>query len=156
MLSRIVKDADVLSGSVLAALGVYIIVEASQWTAYNAGGPGPGFFPIWYGLAIVGLSLALVAGKILSGKEAEGTGIDWSGAPRVLGTWAMFTVAAALLQPLGFVLSFGLLTFLLVTVTFRQSLLTALLTATGCTGLFYLIFPLALGVSLPTGPFGAF
>jgi hypothetical protein len=68
----------------------------------------------------------------------------------------MFTVAAALLQPLGFVLSFGLLTFLLVTVTFRQSLLTALLTATGCTGLFYLIFPLALGVSLPTGPFGAF
>jgi hypothetical protein len=68
----------------------------------------------------------------------------------------MFTASAALLQPLGFVLSFGLLTFLLVTVIFRQSLLAGFVTATGCTGLFYLIFPLALGVSLPTGPFGAF
>jgi len=156
MLSRIARDADVLSGSVLAALGVYIMIEASQWTAYSPDGPGPGFFPIWYGLAIVGLSLALVASKIFSGKEAEGEGIDWSGAPRALGTWVMFTAAAALMQPLGFVLSFGLLTFLLVTVIFRESLVAGLLTAMGCTAGFYLIFPVALGVNLPAGPFGAF
>jgi putative tricarboxylic transport membrane protein len=156
MLHRILKDADVLSGSVLAALGVYIIVEASEWTAYSPGGPGPGFFPIWYGLGIVGLSLALVASKIVNAKDAEDKGIDWSGAPRALGTWAMFAACAALLQPLGFVLSFGLLTFFLVAVIFRRSLLTALLTAIGCTAGFYLIFPLALGVDLPAGPFGAF
>ena len=156
MISRILKDADVLSGSVLAALGIYIMIEASQWTAYSPGGPGPGFFPIWYGLAIVGLSLALVASKIFNAKEADGQGIDWSGAPRALGTWAMFTASAVLLKQIGFVLSFGLLTFFLVTVIFRQSLLTALLTAIGCTAGFYLVFPLALGVDLPAGPFGAF
>ena len=156
MLSRIAKDADVLSGSVLAALGVYIMIEASEWTAYNAGGPGPGFFPIWYGLAIFGLSLGLVASRIFNAKETDGRGIDWSGAPRALGTWAMFAAAAALLETLGFVLSFGLLTFLLVTVIFRESLVAGLLTAMGCTAGFYLIFPVALGVNLPAGPFGAF
>ena len=156
MISRILKDADVLSGSVLAALGIYIMIEASQWTAYSPGGPGPGFFPIWYGLAIVGLSLALVASKIFNAKEADGQGIDWSGAPRALGTWAMFTLFAILLKPIGFVLSFGLLTFFLVAVIFRQSFLTAVLTAIGCTAGFYLVFPVALGVNLPAGPLGAF
>jgi len=156
MLSRIVKDADVLSGSVLAALGVYIIMEASQWEAYTAGGPGPGFFPIWYGLAIVGLSLGLVVSKIVNGKGEEEGGIDWSGAPRALGAWAMFAAAGALLQPLGFVLSFALLTFFMVVVVFRQSVLTALLTALGCTAGFYLVFPVALGVDLPASPFGVF
>jgi putative tricarboxylic transport membrane protein len=156
MLSRIVRDADVLSGSVLAALGIYIVMEASKWEAYTAGGPGPGFFPIWYGAAIIALSLGLIASKVFNSGDGEGKSIDWSGASRVLGTWAMFAISAALLEPLGFVLSFSLLTFFLVTVTFGQSILVALLTTVGCTGLFYLIFPVALGVTLPVGPLGVF
>jgi putative tricarboxylic transport membrane protein len=154
MLSRIVRDADVLSGSVLAALGIYIVTEASKWEAYTAGGPGPGFFPIWYGVGIVALSLALVASKIFGAANSEGKGIDWTGAWRVLGTWAMFAISAALLEPLGFVASFALLTFFLVTVTFGQSILVAVLTTVGCTGVFYLVFPVALGVTLPVGLLG--
>jgi hypothetical protein len=68
----------------------------------------------------------------------------------------MFAACAALMQPLGFVLSFGLLTFFLVAVIFRQSFLAALITTIGCVGAFYLVFTVALGVDLPAGPFGAF
>ena len=51
---------DVVSGAVLAALGVYIISEARQWNYVGPEGPGPGFFPLWYGIAMVILSLWLV------------------------------------------------------------------------------------------------
>jgi putative tricarboxylic transport membrane protein len=65
-----------------------------------------------------------------------------------------FVSAAALLKPLGFVISFALLTFFIIAVLFRRPLRNAALTAVLTAAAFYLIFPLALGVSLPTGWLG--
>ena len=56
---------DFWSGLALAGLGAYIIAEAAQWEYLGQDGPGPGFFPLWYGIAMVALSLGLVASSVL-------------------------------------------------------------------------------------------
>ena len=45
------------SAAALAALGVYVFMEAWNWPYYNDDGPGPAFFPLWYGAGMVVLSL---------------------------------------------------------------------------------------------------
>ena len=65
-----IKTGDIVSGGVLTGLGVYIIVEAKGWEYLGPDGPGPGFFPLWYGIAMVALALLLVATS-LRGRGGE-------------------------------------------------------------------------------------
>ena len=51
---------DFWSGIALAALGSFIVNEARQWDYMTPEGPGAGFFPMWYGIAMVLLSGFLV------------------------------------------------------------------------------------------------
>jgi putative tricarboxylic transport membrane protein len=147
------RDADVISGAVLAALGVYIVTRAQDWAYSGPDGPGPGFFPTWYGVGIIALSLLLIGNKIAGGRSENGA-FDWQGTGRALMAWGAFAACAWLLKPLGFILSFGLLVFFIVKVIFGRSLVSAGLTAVGTTAAFYLVFSAALGVSLPTGVLG--
>jgi hypothetical protein len=75
-------------------------------------------------------------------------------AARALGAWSAFVVALIFLPLLGFGLSLGLLTAFLILVLDRRSPWTALAVALGLSFGFHLIFVVALGVSLPVGPFG--
>jgi len=150
----IFKDGDVISGAVLAALGVYIVMQSLAWEYSGPDGPGPGFFPFWYGVAMVALSLFLVVNAVRrSGGEREGS-IDWPATRRALSTWAAFALSVALMNWLGFLLSFALLTFFIVAVVFRRSLIAAGVTAVVTALGFYLVFPVALSLELPTGLFG--
>ena len=144
---------DVVSGAVLAALGAYIVSEAWRWDYSTAEGPGPGFFPTWYGIAMVVLSLVLVLRSGFSTDAAEQT-TDWTGIGRALIVWAAFAVCVALIKPLGFLLALVLLTLFIVAVMYGQSLKVALAVAVGNAAGFYLIFGLALQLSLPAGPLG--
>ena len=76
----LVRDGDVISGAVLSALGLYIFLQAHQWDYSGPDGPGPGFFPTWYGLGMIALSLAMIGQRIRRGALAAGT-IDHRGAP---------------------------------------------------------------------------
>jgi putative tricarboxylic transport membrane protein len=136
--------ADCWSGLVLGGLGAYIIVEASRWEYLGADGPGPGFFPLWYGIAMVGLSLALVFSSLKTQDR-----IDWSGAGRAFATWFALVVAVALLKVAGFVVCFAALTFFIIAVMYRRPWKVAATAAIAATAAFYLVFPLALGVRLP-------
>jgi len=91
---------DVVSGAVLAALGVYIISEARQWNYVGPEGPGPGFFPMWYGIAMVVLSLWLVVVSAVRPAVA-GAKVDWKGVGRAMLVWAVFALCTALLKLLG-------------------------------------------------------
>lgn len=144
---------DVVSGAVLAALGAYIVSEAWRWDYSTAEGPGPGFFPLWYGIAMVVLSLVLVLQSGFSAKTSEKT-VDWTGIGRALMVWAAFAVCVALMKPLGFLIALALLTLFVVTVMYGQSLKVALAAAVGNAAGFYLIFGLALQIDLPAGPLG--
>ena len=69
------KSGDLWSGLALAALGVYIIVQARQWDYLTPEGPGAGFFPLWYGVAMVALAAVLVVSQ-LRRRSSGGTAID--------------------------------------------------------------------------------
>ena len=136
--------ADFWSGLALGGLGAYIIVTASRWEYLGQDGPGPGFFPLWYGIAMSALSLLLVVTSF--SKRGK---IDWADAPRALATWAAFAVMCAGFKLIGFLPAFALLTFFIVAVMYRRPLVAAATVSVALTAGFYLLFPLALGVKLP-------
>jgi putative tricarboxylic transport membrane protein len=154
LLRRLLRDSDVVAGALLAALGAFIVSESVKWEYMGFDGPGPGFFPFWYGLAITALSLSLALVRVRKLKTETAAGADWPAIGRALATWAVFVVAVALMRPLGFVLSFALLTLVLVRVQFGRPWTTACLAAIGLAAGFYILFPLALDVPLPTGWLG--
>lgn len=137
------RSPDFWSGLVLAALGGYIVVEARGWQYLGPDGPGPGFFPLWYGLAMLALSLVLVFSR------KENQKVEWKGAGRAFAAWGAFAVSVAVLKLVGFLISFAVLTFFIVAVMYRRPPAVAALVAIGLAAGFYLIFPLALGVPLP-------
>jgi len=144
---------DLWSGLALAALGAYIVVQASRWDYLTPEGPGPGFFPLWYGIAMVALSAVLVVSHLRRRSSLRKT-IAWDRVGRALSTWLALVVSIALFKPLGFVIGFALLTYFLVAVMYRRPLKVAAAVAFASTAGFYLVFSLALGVPLPAGPLG--
>jgi putative tricarboxylic transport membrane protein len=145
--------ADLWSGLALAGLGAYIIAEAAQWEYLGQDGPGPGFFPMWYGIAMAALSLALVVSSVLRPPGAEER-IDWAKAGRAFAAWLALALSVAALKLLGFLVSFAALAFFLVAVMYRQPLRVAATMALASAAAFYMLFALALGVPLPTGVLG--
>lgn len=137
------RSPDCWSGFALAALGGYIVFAARGWDYLTPDGPGPGFFPMWYGVAILALSLVLVL------TSASGQVADWRGTARAFATWAALATSVALMKAVGFPIAFAALTYFVVAVMYRRAPLVALATAAAIVGAFYLVFPLALGVALP-------
>jgi len=158
------NNGDAISAAVLTGLGGYIVMEASRWDYIAPDGPGPGFFPIWYGVALVVLSLVVIGARVIRmAQEGGARGVrSASGAAaakrreiyHALAVWLAFTVCIALLQVLGFMIAFGLLTFFIVALIYRRPLKVAGAVAVGTSLGFYLVFPLALGVALPVGVLG--
>lgn len=148
------KIGDIVSGAVLAGLGIFIILEARAWDYLGTDGPGPGFFPLWYGMLMVALALILVVSSVRKSGAVTGPALNWREIGRALSAWLALAICVGLLKVLGFLLAFGLFTFFLVYVMYRRPLMPAIAVAVGvCLG-FYLVFPLALDVGLPIGRFG--
>jgi len=145
---------DIVSGVVLAALGGFIVSEAAQWEYLGSDGPGPGFFPLWYGIAIIALALALVVTTVMQRARDRDSEIEWREVRRAMSAWAALAVCVALLKVLGFLLAFGLFIFFLVAVMYRRPLGAALAISVAMAAGFYLLFPVALNVALPVGKLG--
>jgi putative tricarboxylic transport membrane protein len=146
-------QADFWSGLALGALGIYIIVQARQWEYLGSDGPGPGFFPLWHGIAMAALSAVLVVSSALRRRE-PGAGVEWHRVGRALAAWLALAAAIGAFKLLGFVLSFAALTFFIVAVMYRRPLALAASVAVALAAGFYLVFPVALGVPLPAGVLG--
>jgi len=145
---------DVVSGALLAGLGIYIVVEARRWEYLDADGPGPGFFPLWYGIAMIALALLLAATSALPSVAAPRAAGNTRAIGRALATWTALAACAGLFKLLGFLLSFGLFTLFVVAGMYRRPILPALAVAVSCAVGFYLLFPVALNVALPKGFLG--
>ena len=143
------RSGDFWSGLALAALGAYVVVTARGWSYMGEDGPGAGFFPTWYGAAMLVLSLALVAGSVM--KPTAHEAVRWKDVGRALGCWAAFGAAVALMPFAGFAVTFALLTAFIVKVMCAERTRTAILVAVGFAAGFYLLFEVALEVSLPKG-----
>jgi putative tricarboxylic transport membrane protein len=146
------RRADFWSGLVLAALGAWIVSEAKRWEYLGPDGPGAGFFPLWYGIAMVVLSASLVARSLFAIGTEEAPGpLAWTEIRRAFGCWCALVVSVALLKVIGFIASFALLSWFIVAVMFRQSQRLGWSIALGAAIGFYLLFDVVLGVTLPTG-----
>jgi putative tricarboxylic transport membrane protein len=141
-----VPAGDFWSGLALAGLGSYIVFQAAGWEYLGSDGPGPGFFPLWYGIVMIALSLLLVLSSL---KPARAESIDWSGARRAFGVWLSLVVAVAMVKYTGFVIAFAALTFFVVAWVYRKSLVSAGIVGIAAPAAFWLLFGLALGVKLP-------
>lgn len=146
------KTTDTLAGAALAALGVFIVSKAAQWDWMTTAGPGPGFFPMLYGSAMIGLSSVLMARAIWRHAAAEED--VWARAGRGFGMWLVFLVAIALLPFAGFSLALALLTLFVAMALYRRPLAISLLAAALVPAGFDLVFTYLLGVELPTGYLG--
>jgi putative tricarboxylic transport membrane protein len=153
------RRGDFWSGLALAALGAYVVSQALQWPYMTEDGPGPGFFPRWYGSVMVLLSLWLVVATVMK-PGANMMRSDPDTAPkagkrrelaRALVCWAAFVVSIALMPLAGFLVAFALLTWFIVSYLAGQSRVLGLALGIGGSLLFYLVFELALGVELPHG-----
>ena len=146
------RSADFWSGLALAALGTYIVSEARKWVYMGEDGPGAGFFPTWYGSAMVVLSLLLVAGAVLrSARAAPPRDFQWRELGRAMSCWGAFVACIALMPLVGFPIAFALLTWFIVAVMARRPQREALALGVGGAVLFYLVFELALDLTLPRG-----
>ena len=151
----LVDKKDLCAATCLGVFGIYVAVEAFELPYISEFGPGPGFFPRWIGIALTTLSLLLVLANLIAPTT------DKSGerrAPRAIARamvgWFALMLAIGLLSWLGFALSLALLTFFLILALERRSTWVALSVALGIAIGFYAIFNLALGLSLPAGPWG--
>ena len=144
------RNSDVIAGAVLAVLGVYILIESYEWGYFGDDGPGPSFFPAIYGIAMLALALLLVVTSL--GKPRQN--FEWPAIGKAAVVWVAFALSVALMPWLGFLISFALLTFFMVAFIFRESPVTAGMVAVGTAAFFYVVFPFALSVPLPTGIFG--
>jgi putative tricarboxylic transport membrane protein len=152
-MNAFLRKGDFWSGLALAALGAFIVERASHWAYVGDDGPGPAFFPMWYGGVMLVLSLLLVAGAVLK-RGAGGAELRWSELRRALLCWVAFAVCIALLKPLGFMLAFALLTWFIVAMMYGQSQRKALLLGIGGAVLFQLLFSYVLDIQPPAGVFG--
>jgi putative tricarboxylic transport membrane protein len=139
----------------LAALGTYIVAEASQWPYLSKDGPGPGFFPLWTGILIIalaGVQTVLVAVQATKGEVPDAT--HWKGSGRVIVGWAGLMISIALLKWAGFIASFLLLCLFLVMGIFHRSFVAAMAVGLGSSIAFWVLFAKLLQVQLPAGPWG--
>lgn len=147
------NHGDIVGGATLTALGAYVTMRALQWEILGPEGPGPGFFPVGYGVLMVVLALTLVW-RGLRKSAAAAAHVDWSGHARALLTWTVLAAALLAMQWIGFVAAFAALSLFVARHVFHRSWGAAVLVALACPIGFWVVFPVGLGVSLPAGPWG--
>ena len=151
-----VLSGDVIAGALLAALGVYVVTAASQWTLLEADGPGPGFFPVIYGAGLIIGSLALVIASLRKKNAEAQYPVDWVGVGQALAVWAVFALMLPVMKYVGFAIAFAALIAFFLQFVFKRSwkftILATVLTPIG----FLIVFPTLLHVPLPVGQWTGF
>lgn len=155
------KAPDLIGAGLLVALGMAFTVGAlSGYEIFTEGSRiGPGFMPFATGLLLV-LFGAMVGGEALMRpsrgmEEREEPGGE-EGSRQDVGLIFALTLGAILLIPLlGFLVSFGLLVFALVSFVEREGLLLGAGMGAAAAVFAWLVFALFLQIPLPAGIFGA-
>lgn len=119
--------------------------------------PGTGFMPFLSGGLLGVLSMLDLVAAMLSNHATTKTDTEiWSNIHwgRLLSTLVSLVLYVALLPLLGFSLPTAILLFFLLGVIEPRPRWVVVLSAVGITGVFYLVFAVALGAQLPRGMLG--
>lgn len=160
------READVLSGALLTALGLFVTFQALGLGFYDADVPGPGFFPTVLAvlLTVTGLILVVTRLRAPAERPAEERPSEESPAEegaraerpyvRPLALWAVIFVASLLVGLIGFPIAMLGLTAAVLFGIERRRGIGAVVTTLAIPLLAWLLFAVLLQVPLPTGPFG--
>ena len=147
--------SNLIAAAGLAAFGIYVVYVGSKLSYVSEVGPGPGFFPLWIGIGLLLFgAYQMVLSYAAARRRSDQLVPLWSGSGRALGAWLGLAVAIALFRWIGFALGFVLLTNFLIVVLDRRPAGLGVVIGAGLALAFYLLFEIALGVSLPKGPWG--
>ena len=151
------KKADQWSGLALTILSAGMIVAALGLPYGNVHNPGPGFFPLWLGVILGGMSIALFV-QTTRGKESERTlkeimeeDVRWGKVLLVLGTLMMYGL---LMNTIGFLIV--TLLFMIVLLRFIEPQPWKVVIGWALAGSMgsYLVFDVWMRLRLPKGFWG--
>ena len=150
---------DLISGSFLLLLGLFLAIRSTDLRIWSRSGPGAGFFPLIIGLIICLLSLILLLQYILSKRagdkaQAAPRGIPEEERPALIKVFSyllLMVLYGVLMKSLGFFLTTFLFLFVILKYTERQGWRRTLLIGSIATVASYLLFETYLGVPLPMG-----
>jgi putative tricarboxylic transport membrane protein len=143
----------------LCLLGIFVpaLITSLGYSLTDALGPGPGFFPFWLsaiGIALTGGMLVQLARGSIVSDDAVALLPSRQVALQAGAVLVALTVAAALLEPLGFRLTMlPFIAGLLLALGARSLLAIALTAVAGSFGVFH-VFYYWLKVPLPIGVLG--
>jgi putative tricarboxylic transport membrane protein len=150
---------DLVSGSFLLLLGLFLAIRSTDLIIWSRSGPGAGFFPLIIGLIICILSLILLLQYILSKRARGKTKAAPRGMPeqekpaliKVSSYLLLMVLYGLLMKSLGFFITTFLFLFVILKYTERQGWRRTLLIGSIATVASYLLFETYLGVPLPMG-----
>jgi len=149
------RNGDILSGAVLAALGVFFIVEGQDLGLGRISNPGSGFMIFWVGWILTAMASAIVVAALRrsdnSTLRALWAGANWRKVGYVVLIMAIYAWA---LPGLGFIAATLVLLLVLFKTVEPQSWRVALIGSAASTAAAWLLFAKALGTQLPAGAFG--
>lgn len=154
------KVPDLIGAGLIVALGAAFAIGATQYGLFGEGGRiRPGFMPFAAGTSLVVFGAMVGAEALLRtsrGSAERGEPVGEEGSRQTVGLIFALTLVAILLMPLlGFLISFGLLVFALVSFVEREGLLLGAGMGAGAAVFAWLVFALFLQIPLPAGIFGA-
>jgi putative tricarboxylic transport membrane protein len=156
---RYARDPNIIFGTGLSLLGIYIVHQSLGWTVYERDGPGPGFFPLIYGGVMLVFALWLTLQAIRAGGVGKPLPQDEpneGGRLEAFSTWAALAVSVPLMWAFGFIIGFGAVLFFIIRVVFNRPTLGAAITAASIVAVLYLGFSELLESPLPTSAIWGF
>lgn len=151
------KKADQWSGVVFLITAVLICLGSARLPYGDIHNPGPGFFPVWIGILLGSMSVALLVKTSRQREQARmikellSERVRWR---KVLSVLLALILYAVLIQYVGFlVVTFFFIAFLLRFVDpqpWRKVIVWGLIGSGGC----YLLFDVWMRLRLPKGIFG--
>lgn len=143
-----VRTCELVCAGVLGALAIFFIYQASLLALGSVALPGPGFFPLVLGIALLFCSVWI--GAQLWRGEPSDENHDLGHRDVVIAMAAMFLIAPAF-ETLGAYLTLGLFAFVLLVFLARMNVFVAAASSSVSMVVVWYFFQILLGVQLPKG-----
>ena len=141
------RRSEIVGAIVSIIVGLFIVVQAAQLEYWMSMGPGPGFVPLWAGIAIALAGIFLLIQALRSPNEQRRSGMVWMAA-------AMTVLAALGMNFIGFSLTSFIFIAVLIGMSGSHRMTTTIGVAAVVTIVFLLVFRWGLQVPLPAGFMG--
>lgn len=148
------RGADRILSVLMLLLGSYVLATSFRLGYTMDDLPGPGFAPFWAGLALVAISLSMLAGTFSRSKDNRSTPLSRESLRNLVVSLGGCVALVVLTRFIGFLTALGLLTVLLVRFWGIRSWVTTILVAVILPVLLHFLFVTGFGVPVPKGILG--